>query len=242
MSRSAAPASSGGRPARGTDDARLDAFAARAAHALGAGIGVAGGYATLLEERHAAALGADGLAALAALDAGLGRVRLFVDDLLELSALGHAPLNRVPQRPTAAARAAAEGLEAPLRDADVELDIATLPDVVADGALLERLFHHLLRSALAGIGEGPGRITISGVRRAAGTRIEVADDGPGLDLATARAMFDPFGAPRGNAPIVGAGVSLAICRRIAERHGGSIWAHSGRRDGCTIVVVLPEDA
>jgi signal transduction histidine kinase len=151
-------------------------------------------------------------------------------------------LLRGPQRPTPAARAAAAGLEAPLREGGVEVDIATLPDVVADGALLERLFHHLLRSALAGIGTGPGRIAISGVRRAAAARIEVRDDGPGLDLAAARALFEPFGAPRGNGPIVGAGVSMTICRRIAERHGGSIWAHSGRRDGCTIVVVLPEHA
>ena len=33
---------------------------------------------------------------------------------------------------------------------------------------------------------------------------------------------------------------MAIARRIAERHGGSVWAHTGRRDGCTIVVLLPE--
>jgi light-regulated signal transduction histidine kinase (bacteriophytochrome) len=33
---------------------------------------------------------------------------------------------------------------------------------------------------------------------------------------------------------------MTICRRIAERPGGSIWAHTGRRDGCTIVVVLPD--
>jgi len=37
-------------------------------------------------------------------------------------------------------------------------------------------------------------------------------------------------------------VSMAIARRIAERHGGSVWAHTGRRDGCTIVVLLPEES
>jgi signal transduction histidine kinase len=95
------------------------------------------------------------------------------------------------------------GLEAPLREAGVEVAIETLPHVVADGALLERLFHHLLRSALAGIGEGPGQIAITGVRRPAGARIEVADDGPGLALAAARALFEPSarraGTPRSSA-------------------------------------------
>jgi signal transduction histidine kinase len=40
----------------------------------------------------------------------------------------------------------------------------------------------------------------------------------------------------------GAGVSMTIARRIADRHGGSIWAHAGRGDGCTIVVLLPAAA
>jgi two-component system sensor histidine kinase MprB len=89
------------------------------------------------------------------------------------------------------------------------------------------------------MGASPGRIAISGVRRAAGVRLEVADDGPPLDPAIAGGMFEPFGTPRGAGPAAGAGVSMAIARRIAERHGGSAWAHTGRRDGCTIVVLLP---
>jgi two-component system, chemotaxis family, sensor kinase Cph1 len=222
------------------DERLLDAFASRAAHSLGAGVSIAGGYATLLRERFSEPLGAEGLSALAGLEGGLDRLRLFVDDLLELSALETTPLKRGPLRCTGAARAAAGGLAVALDEADVEVEIGPLPDIVADSALLERLFHHLIRGSLGAIGSGPGGVEISGVRRAAGARIEVSDDGPPLHRSSAGALFEPFAAPRGTGPATGAGVSMAIARRIAERHGGSAWAHTGRREGCTIVVLLPE--
>jgi len=218
----------------------LDAFAARAAHALGAGVSIAGGYATLLRESHAEPLGAGGLAVLGGLDGGLDRLRLFVDDLLELAGLDAVGLHREPLRVAGPARAASDGLAGPLADADTEVEVGSLPDVLADAALLERLFHHLMRGALTAIGDGPGRIRISGVRRSAGARIEITDDGPPLDREMAGALFEPFTASRGAGRTTGAGVSMAIARRIAERHGGSVWAHTGRRDGCTIVVLLPE--
>ena len=56
MSRRAV-AAGGGRAARTGEDVLLDAFAARAAHALGAGLSITGGYATLLRERFAEPLG-----------------------------------------------------------------------------------------------------------------------------------------------------------------------------------------
>jgi light-regulated signal transduction histidine kinase (bacteriophytochrome) len=242
MTRRAAPVASGGRPARAGDDRMLDAFAARAAHALGAGVSIAGGYSTLLRERYADVLGAEGNDALAALDGGIGRVRLFVDDLLELSAIDTASLRREPLRPSDAAHAAAEGLTDRIEDARADVTIEPLPDVIADPELLERMFHHLLRGALAAIGSGPGEIAVTGVRRAAGVRLSIADTGTPLDQATALELFEPFATPRGSGPVAGASVSMAIARRIAERHGGSIWAHTGRRDGCTIVVLLPESA
>ena len=235
--RIAAP--TGGHSARATDERRLDAFASSAAHSLGTGMSIASGYATLLRERFADELGGEGLTVLAGLDGGLRRMRLFMDDLLELAALDRTPLEREPLELDPVAAAAVDGLAATIEEAGIEVDVGPLPAVVADGAMLERLFHHLLRGAIAGIGAGPARIAITGARRAAGARIEVADTGPALEPAAAARLFDTFAPPRGSGPAAGAGVGLAIARRIVERHGGSIWARPGRRDGCTIVVLIP---
>jgi signal transduction histidine kinase len=235
-------AAGGGGLARATDDQLLDAFASRTAHALGTGVGVAGGYATLLRERHGAQLDADGVEVLSALESGLGRLRLFVDDLLELSGVGGRALRCERVDAGAVVAAVARDLGEPLHAASVAVEIGSLPPVVADPALLERAFHHLLRSAAAAIGRGPGRISVTGVRHDAGVRLEVSDDGSPLPAASAEALFEPFGPPRGAGALVGAGVSMAICRRIAERHGGSVSARGGERRGATVAVVLPEAA
>ena len=87
MSRRAV-AAGGGRAARTGEDVLLDAFAARAAHALGAGLSITGGYATLLRERFADPLGRRRRRrARRARRAASTGMRLFVDDLLELTGL-----------------------------------------------------------------------------------------------------------------------------------------------------------
>jgi signal transduction histidine kinase len=231
------------RSARSVDDEQLDAFAARAAHALGTGVSIAAGYAELLRERFAEPLGDEGAATLAGLEGGIDRMRLFVGDLLELARIDGAPLLRQPLSAAEVADVAARAVGAvasAVDDAQVEVEVGEMPEVLADPAMLEQLLRHLVRGAFAAVAPGPGRISVSGVRRAAGARIVVSDTGEPIVPPQGRTLFEPFAAPRGTGAIVGAGVSMVICRRIAERHGGSIWAHSGRRDGCTIVVLLPE--
>jgi two-component system, OmpR family, sensor kinase len=230
----------GRRAGRSVEEGRLDAFAANAAHSVGAGVSVASGYATLLRERFGESLGPEGLTLLDGLEGGFGRLRVFMGDLLELAALDEMPIDRAALDARAVATAAVAGLAGPIDAADVEVDVGLLPPVTADARMLERLFHHLLRGGLAAIGPGPGRIGIAGAAGAAGAaRIEVTDSGPALDRDTAAGLFDAFAPPRGSGAAVGAGVGMAIARRIVERHGGSIRARDGSGDGCTIVALLP---
>jgi light-regulated signal transduction histidine kinase (bacteriophytochrome) len=240
MSRSVASAAAE-RSARAPEERRLDAFAASAAHSLGTGVSIASGYATLLRERYAEPLGAEGLAVLAGLEGGLARVRVFMDDLLQLAALEAMPLERSRLETGAVAAAAVDGLAGPLAEAAVEVDIGPLPALVADGTTLEWLFRHLIRGAIAAIAPGPGRVAISGARDREDVRIEVADTGRALEPIAAARLFETFAPPRGGGPAAGAGVSMAIARRVAERHDGSIRARTDRDDGCTIVVRLPAD-
>jgi len=238
MIRTAAPIRHEGH-ARPDDAQALNAFAARAAHSLGTGVGLAAGYAALLRESSAERLGAEGLAALDGLEGGLDRVRLFVEDLLELAVVEAAPVHRAPLRVDAAVAAAIDSLAEPIAEAGVGVEIGPLPDIVADAGLLERLFRHLLRGALAAIEPGSGRIAVSGTRHPGGARLEVTDNGPALAAVDVHSLFEPFALPRGSGRLAGAGVSMAICRRIAERHGGSTSAHSHRRGGCAVAVLLP---
>src|SRR3954452_263672 len=103
----------GERSAHAPEEARLDAFAASAAHSLGTGVSIASGYATLLRERYAERLGGDGLTVLAGVEGGLALIRLLMDYPLQLAALDAMPLERPPFALGAVAAAAFDGRAAP---------------------------------------------------------------------------------------------------------------------------------
>ena len=111
------------------------------------------------------------------------------------------------------------------------------PDVTldADADQLEQLLINLLRNAADACLEiGVGSVGI-GWRRTAGTlEIWVEDEGPGL--SNTANLFVPFFTTKPS----GSGIGLALCRQIAEGHGGSITLEN-RKDtrGCRAALMLP---
>ena len=69
--------------------------------------------------------------------------------------------------------------------------------------------------------------------------IRVADNGRGFPADEAARIFEIFARVRGNSDVEGSGLGLAICRRIAERHAGSIRAEGRPGEGATFFVTLP---
>jgi signal transduction histidine kinase len=69
--------------------------------------------------------------------------------------------------------------------------------------------------------------------------IFVKDNGIGFDPQYAELVFKPFQRLHGRSEYEGTGMGLAICRKIVERHGGSIRAESEPGKGLTFIVSLP---
>jgi len=129
----------------------------------------------------------------------------------------------------------------------------SLPDVLGDDAQLSQVLHNVLRNALDAMAPSgtapPERNTIAiGTRmetdfhilRAAERastflRIEIADQGKGIDPATAGQMFEPFFTTKAR----GTGLGLAISAKIVAEHGGIIRANSNHPHGTVITVILP---
>ena len=65
------------------------------------------------------------------------------------------------------------------------------------------------------------------------------DNGIGLDPAGARVVFGLFERGPAARDVPGAGIGLAICRRIVEGHGGRIWVESEPGQGSTFHFTLP---
>jgi signal transduction histidine kinase len=69
--------------------------------------------------------------------------------------------------------------------------------------------------------------------------IQVQDNGIGFDPDSAGRLFQPFHRLVGRSEFEGSGIGLAICRKIVERHGGTISAHSQPGQGSIFTVRLP---
>jgi len=129
----------------------------------------------------------------------------------------------------------------------------SLPDVLADEAQLHQVFLNVLRNACEAMTAhgpvGPGRDLISIATRmetdfhilrgqdrsSTFLRVEIADQGTGIDAQTAAQMFEPFFTTKAR----GTGLGLAISHRIVAEHGGIIRAAPQHPVGTIITVTLP---
>jgi PAS domain S-box-containing protein len=121
-------------------------------------------------------------------------------------------------------------------------------DVVADGpvdarldpARFDQVLSNLLSNAVKyGYGD-PIEVRVSRNRAADTARIEVADNGPGIDAAMKEKIFEPFQrAVSADEPIPGLGLGLYVVRMIVESHGGQISVESQPGRGSRFVVELP---
>jgi len=113
-------------------------------------------------------------------------------------------------------------------------------DVALDADLISRLILNLVLNAAQAIrgrmdGREGGSVFISARVTPDGATITVRDDGPGIEPAKLASLFTPFFSGKTG----GTGLGLALCRRIAEAHGGSITAANHPAGGATFTVKLP---
>jgi len=117
-----------------------------------------------------------------------------------------------------------------------QLALAPQAFVRASRAELQQVALNLLENAHEATGGG-GAIEVRVVATPAEVLLEVEDDGPGIEAATAERIWDPFFTTKSE----GTGLGLAIVRRLVEAHGGSIRVERGARGGALFRVTLPRE-
>jgi signal transduction histidine kinase len=125
----------------------------------------------------------------------------------------------------------------------VRIEVAPLPMVLGDRALLRQAFWNLLSNAAkftAPRGEA-GHVRVGWHASGDEVVFEVRDNGVGFDPARAGRMFEAFQRMHAESEFHGTGVGLSIVRRVAERHGGRVWADSQPGEGSVFHLALPRD-
>lgn len=168
------------------------------------------------------------------------RLRLHINDLLIANQVesGTLELEPVPLDLRVIATQAVERVRPLLREKGqaIEVDLPEPLPVVGDPLRLEQALVNLLSNAQRHTPVGT-HVTVSGHSAGREARLVVRDTGPGIPASELEAIF--VRAYRGHAGAGGAGLGLAIARRLVELQGGRLWADSPPGGGAAFHLALP---
>jgi signal transduction histidine kinase len=201
----------------------------------------------------AEALGDRGRDYLARMQQAAARMQTLIEDLLTFSRVTTKaqPFRSVDL--TRVAHEVVDDLEVRLEQSGGRVVVEALPAIEADPLQMRQLLQNLLGNALKfHRPDVPPVVTVRSRRspgEAAGAdgivatpercELLVEDNGIGFDEKYLDRIFAPFQRLHGRGEYEGTGIGLAVCRKIAERHGGRITATSTPGQGATFSVTLP---
>lgn len=221
----------------------LEQFAYAASHDLKEPLRKIASFLELLERDRAPQLDASARSWIGHAVSGARRLASLVDDLLVYARVGRddAAVERVSL--SAAAREALDALAEPAREAGADVRIGDLPEVPGRRVQLRQLFQNLLSNALKfRAPDRPVAIDVSAAREGAFWAVTVRDNGIGIAAEHHERIFGVFKRLHTSSQYPGTGVGLALARRIAFRHGGSIRVASKPGEGTAFTVLLPAEA
>jgi signal transduction histidine kinase len=124
-------------------------------------------------------------------------------------------------------------------EADAQIRIEPLPDIISDRLALEQIFSNLIDNALKYLKPGvPGDISVRGRTKLGFAIFEISDNGRGIDPKDHQRIFDLF-RRAGTQDKPGQGIGLAHVRALVRRLGGTMSVSSELHSGSTFTITLP---
>ncbi|MCA9250073.1 MAG: PAS domain S-box protein [Phycisphaerales bacterium] len=172
---------------------------------------------------------------------GAKRMQSLIDGLLTLTRCGKNEQTDSPLMMKDCVDRALKALESRIQEKNAVISVDELPEVIGNRDLITRLYVNLIDNALKftnpdtipeiQLTATPGDAWVFGVR----------DNGIGFDPRYSQRIFAPFKRLQANNADEGAGMGLAICRKIVRQHGGAIWVESSLGDGAHFMFTLNDE-
>jgi PAS domain S-box-containing protein len=224
--------------ARSNED--LEQFAYVASHDLQEPLRAVGGYVELLRHRFPEKLDDKALQYIAGAAAGATRMQTLITDLLAFSRVGTRGHAFAPADLNMLLAKTLENLQASIQEVHATVTSDPLPSLLVDGTQIVQLFQNLIGNALKFRSERPLEIHIGAQRQEDRWVFFVRDNGIGIEPQYFQRIFQLFQRLHTRRHYPGTGIGLAICKKIAERHGGEIWVESQPGQGSTFFFSIPQ--
>ena len=149
-------------------------------------------------------------------------MQALLNGLLDLSRVGTRGRELEPTETGAALRDSLINLEQAIAEAGAEVVHDPVPTVLGDRIQLTQLFQNLVSNAVKFNASDRPRVTVTAQRAGSMWEFAVADNGIGIDPAHFDRIFQVFQRLHTRDTYEGTGIGLSVCRKIVERHGGTI--------------------
>lgn len=218
----------------------LQQFAYAASHDLKEPLRGVEGFTKLLARRYKGRLDENADEFIYFILEGVQRMQTLIRDLLAYSQIGTQGMHLQPMESESAVAQALTNLKTAIDEKGAVITHDALPEVTADPSQLGRLFQNLIGNAIKFCGEKTPEVQVSAERKGDSWIFSVRDNGIGIDRDSADRIFVIFQRLHSRKEYEGTGIGLAICKRIVERHGGSIWVESEPGKGSAFYFTIPE--
>jgi light-regulated signal transduction histidine kinase (bacteriophytochrome) len=221
-------------------NAELEQFAYVASHDLQEPLRKVASFCQLLQRRYAGQLDERADQYIEFAVDGAKRMQVLINDLLAFSRVGRVTRDRTPISCEALLADAKVNLSEAIEETGATISAGSLPVVLAEAPLLTAVFQNLLGNAVKFHGDAPPRVEVT-ARRTDQDRwlFTVADNGIGIAPEYAERIFVIFQRLHGKEVYPGTGIGLAMCRKIIEYHGGTIWLDTTAETGARFCFTLP---
>ncbi|MCC3406905.1 MAG: response regulator [Microcoleus sp. PH2017_10_PVI_O_A] len=220
-------------------NAELEQFAYVASHDLQAPLATIASYAQLLEKRYKDQLDSQAIKFISNIVQGCTRMQTLIDDLLEYSRVGRSQKPFEVTDCNHAVQQAIANLQGAIRNDRAVVTYSELPAVMGDISQLVQLFQNLLGNAIKYRQDAPPAVHITACKQKENWLFSVSDNGIGIAPQHQERIFQIFQRLHTQREYSGTGIGLAICQKIVEGHGGSMWVESEPGQGSTFHFTLP---
>jgi PAS domain S-box-containing protein len=220
----------------------LESFSYSVSHDLRAPLRAIDGFSRILLEDHGDKLDENGKRLLDVVCGNTQNMGRLIDDLLAFSRLGRKQIEPCPVNMNDLASDVFQQLKFGLEDQNIQFNLAPLPDIQGDPALIRQVFVNLISNAAKYSRPRAQTVIEVNSRCENGDCIYyVRDNGVGFDMTYSKKLFGVFQRLHSVEEFEGTGVGLAIVQRIVHRHGGRVWAEGKVDEGATFYFSLPKE-